>query len=252
MEKGLFQGLREEIRRDYGFTKKSINFIPFENWRSKLKTYPKEFGEEYAKNIAFLKDGLGLVDLRRVENPNKKLILFVGMPGAGKTTLAQIIQEKVPKTLLLRGHDVVDMLKLYGKKVGTYKKRLEERGFKNPDPWYISYLYQEQLTRDCLQLGYNVIFDDHIRTIKNRLGYHEVAKQYGAKSIFIQINAPFETYVKREEDDKNKMEFLANMVLQSEDLTEAERKKYDRIISVDGTSSIREIKRDLISQINKI
>ncbi|MCH8945695.1 MAG: AAA family ATPase [Nanoarchaeota archaeon] len=253
MEKPLFRSLREKIRRDYGFTKKTINFIPFEDWRSKLRAYPKEFEEEYAQNIAFLKDKLKFTDLESVENSNKKLILFAGIPGSGKTTLAQIIKEKVPKTLLLRGHDVVDMLELYGKNVEKYKGRLKDRGFVYPDPWYISYLYQEQLTRNCLQLGYNVVFDDHIRTIKNRLGYHEMAKQNGAKNVFIQINAPFETYMEREEDEEgeDKKKFLANFILQSEDFSQDELKKYSKVIQVDGTSKINEIERMLLPQINK-
>lgn len=88
MEKPLFKSLREEIKRDYGFTNQSINFIPFEPWREKLKTYPSQFGEEYVKNLDLLRRKLKVKNLQEVENPNKKLILFVGIPGSGKTALS--------------------------------------------------------------------------------------------------------------------------------------------------------------------
>src|SRR5271157_2424285 len=105
METNLFSNLRKEIKRDYGLTKSSIDFIPFEDWRNKLRSYPTEFSGEYEKDLGYLRKKLKIEGLRPVENPNKSLILFSGLPGAGKTTLAQIIQKSVPNTLLLRGHD---------------------------------------------------------------------------------------------------------------------------------------------------
>ena len=254
METKLFQSLRREIKRGYGFTKKSIKFIPFENWRNKLRTYANQFDEEYIENLALLRRKLKINNLQEVKNPNKKLIFFIGIPGAGKTTLAKIIQKSVPNTILLRGVDVVDALHLFDKrKVNTYKKRLKARKFNNPDPWYISYLYQEHLIRDCLKAGYNVVFDDHIRTRANRFGYYKLARQFNSKIVFIQINASFKTYVEREEGKVNdaKLKFLANMILQSEDLSEEERRKYDKIIIVDGTSKLGEIKRYLLPKIKK-
>ncbi len=252
MSQGLFQSLRHEIGRDYGITKKSIPFIPFEDWRSKLQTYPKEFDVEYQKNLLFLKREMGLNNLKEVENSHKKIILFVGIPGAGKTTLAQMIEKSVPNTILLRGHDIVDALNLFGKsKIDVYKKRLNDAGFRNPDPWYLSYLYQDTLTRDCLQLGYNVVFDDHMRTRVNRLGYMRLAKQSGAEIYFIQINAPLSTFLKREEGKNNmkKVKFLANFIFQSQDMNGAEKKQYDKVIQIDGTSSLKEIKRTLIPKL---
>ena len=247
----LFQSLKEEIKRDYGFTKKSIPFIPFEKWRGKLKTYPEDFKDEYSKNLILLKDKLELTNLQKIDNPNKRLILFSGLPGAGKTTLSEIIKKSIPNTILLRGADIVDALHLYKSKVETYRERLRERDFNMPDPWYISYLYQEKLTHDCLNLGYNVVFDDHIRTRENRLGYYNLAKKCNAEIIFIQINAPFETYVKREEGriNKAKLNFLGNFVLQSEDINNEEKNKYSKLIYVDGTSKLKDIEKVLIAKL---
>ena len=257
MTNGLFSRLREEIKEKYGLTKRSINFVPFEDWRKKLQTYPIEFSEEYTTNLEFLKRKLRLANLPRVNNKDKKLILFVGIPGSGKTTLVKIVAESVPNTIFLRGHDIVDMLHLYKENVELYRKRLKVRGFEHPDPWYISYLYQEQLTSDCLNLGYNVVFDDNIRTRVNRMGYHKLARNCHAGVVFIEIDTPFETCVrrttKREEDkyeasDKN-VRFIANFAFQGEDISERERKKYDDIIVIDGTKSPRDIKREFASRL---
>lgn len=251
MRKNLFKGLREELRRNYGITKNSIDFMPFENWREKLKFYSRDFGVDYEENLEFLKQKLGLFRLSKVNNPDKKLILFLGIPGAGKTTLASAVNKFLPQTILLRGHDIVDLLSLYGSNLKIYRERLEERGFVNPDPWYLSYLYQEHLTRDILDLGYNVVFDDHIRTRINRKGYYNLAREHGAKIIFVQISAPFKIYMQREEEDPEKMNFLANMVFQSEDFSEEEMKKYG-LIEVDGTSNLSEIKKRLVRELRNI
>lgn len=251
MKKPLFQALRDEIKKKYGLTKNSIDFIPFERWREKLGGYEKKFIREYGPNVGFLKERLGIEKFGKINNQNKKLILFSGIPGAGKTTLSKIIQKSIPNTIIIRGHDIVDLLGLFGKNVNEYRERLTKAGFSNPDPWYISYVYQEKLTRDLLKLGYNVVFDDHIRTIENRMGYLRLANECKADIIFVQINAPFDTYVKREEGKINdeKLKFLSNMVFQSEDFTKDEQKKYSKIIKVDGTKKINEIKRKLISKL---
>ena len=245
----IFRDLKKQIWDDYGFTKKTIDFVPFEDWRSKLKKYSDEFPDEYSKNLNILRKKFGLLNLRQVKNNNLKLILFVGIPGAGKTTLAKILEKSLPNTILLRGHDIVDELNLFGAKKKEYERRLKKRGLKNPDPWYISYVYQESLTKELLSKGYNVIFDDHIRTVKNRVGYRTLAKKCLSKIIFIQISAPFETYFEREEDEDGKLKFLANMILQSEDFTKDEMRKYDKIIGVDGTLKLDVLKKEILRKI---
>ena len=172
MVKPLFSELRKEIRRDYGFSRKDFDFIPFEDWRAKLKNYPEIFSEEYNKDLPFLKRKFGFDKLKEVKNKNKRFFLFSGIPGAGKTTLSNIIKQKVPNTILLRGQDIVDFLELYGNKKEIYRRRLRKMNFQNPDPWYVSYLYQDGLTSGLLKKGYNVVFDDHIRTRVNRKGYY--------------------------------------------------------------------------------
>jgi predicted kinase len=251
MNNELFKELRRQAKKNYGLSKRNVNFVPFENWRFYLKNYPKKFDKEYLETVSYLKKKFKLDKLKEIDNPDKKLFLFSGMPGAGKTTLSKIIEKTVPNTILLRGHDIVDILGLYGKKVELYRKRLKEFGFEYPDPWYISYLYQDRLTRDCLNLGYNVIFDDHIRTRKNREEYLDLAKETGAEIIFVQINAPFETYLKREEGKVNdeKIKFLGRFVFQSEDISDAEKRKYDQVIFVDGTKEINEIEKSILSKL---
>lgn len=251
MNYDLFRNLRKEIRESYGITKDSITFIPFEGWRTKLRAYPKEFEKEYSKNLLLLKRKLGLTDLPIIENPDKKLILFTAIPGAGKTTLSNMIIASLPNTILIRGHDIVNMLHLYQTRKGLYQERLKEKDFEYPDPWYISYVYQEGLTGSLLDSGYNVVFDDHIRTRINRLGYDRFAERHGAKTIFIQINASLKTFLEREEGKTNirKAKFLANFIFQSEDFSDAERRRYDKVIQIDGTLSLKDIRKTLISKI---
>ena len=161
---------------------------------------------------------MGLSGLCSRKNPSKKLILFSGLPGAGKTTLAKMIEERLPEIILLRGHDIVDALNLYGQKKKTYESRLKAAGFEYPGPWYLSYLYQESLTGELLDLGYNVVFDDHIRTRTNRLGYHNLARNYGAQSIFVQIETPFSDSWERRKGEMD-LNFLSRFVFQSQDFS---------------------------------
>ncbi|PIO08682.1 hypothetical protein COU59_00440 [Candidatus Pacearchaeota archaeon CG10_big_fil_rev_8_21_14_0_10_34_12] len=247
----LFQKLRSELKRDYGITKKSILFIPFEDWRFKLKDYQKDFQDEYGSNLNILRNHFNLQNLLNLENTKNKLILFAGISGAGKTTLAEAIRKKLPNTILVRGHDVVNILNLFGKEEKKYRQRLRKRGFKTPDPWYISYLYQESLTRELLNKGYNVIFDDHIRTRKNRQGYYGLAKSIGAKIVFIKVYTPLKVAFERRKNEAD-LNFLANFVFQSQDFSEEEKKKYDKLIDVNGTAKLSGIEKKVISKIKSI
>lgn len=247
----LIEGLKNEIK-NYEAIQKDNSFVPFEDWRHKLEDYLTCFNEEYNSNLETLKRKIGTSQIKKIDNLDKKLILFMGIPGSGKTTLARIIQESLPDTILLEGHKLVKYLNLFDKKnASVYQKRLQLRGFNDPDPWYLSYLYAEGIIKDCLNSGYNVIFDDHIRTETNRLGYYNLAKKSGAKTIFIQLSTPFSICLEREEGkiNESKTKFLANFVLQSEDITPREREKYNKIIMVDGSSNISEIKKELLPKL---
>ena len=87
METKLFQSLKREIKRDYGFTKKSINFIPFENWRSKLRTYPNQFDEEYIKNLTLLRRTLKINNFL-----DKAREIFIGL--GYQESYSQILSDK--------------------------------------------------------------------------------------------------------------------------------------------------------------
>lgn len=246
----LFSDLRLELRRNHKITKDKINFVPFEDWRKKLANYSEKFPLEYQRDLKILRKKFGFKSLKPLVNKKKKLILFSALPGLGKTTLAKIIEKKIANTVLLRGHDIVDILHLYGSRKRTYKSRLKARGFVYPDPWYISYLYQESLMGELLDLGYNVVFDDHIRTKVNRRGYYRFAKKHNAEMVFVQINAPFALSLERRKKEGN-LSFWSRFVFQSQDFSDAEIRNYARVIEVDGTSKLADIERMLVLKLGR-
>ncbi len=105
------------------------------------------------------------------------LYLMVGYPGAGKTTTAQLIHEITGAEFLW-----------------TAKYRREWFGNPTFQPDETSILYERlnDMTEYLLKKGKSVIYDTSFNYYKDREMLREVAKNCGAKTVLIWVQAPLE------------------------------------------------------------
>lgn len=246
----IYKELRKQVSRD------DVDNVQFDSdWREKLKNYHQDFKGEYDKNFAFLLYKLKLKKLKKRDSRKKYLIFFDGISGSGKTTIAEIVNSMLKDSVVLSGSKIVRLLELYERKNKIKNERIARRyGFSPPDPWYSAYPYRDDIIKYCLGLGHNVILESNIRTKKDRLGFYKLAKEYGAKTVVIQIYVPFDICCKRiwerdyKTDPKWTLEkvrkWYGRFVFQGQDIDRDEQKMY-KVIDIDGMQDLEKIKRFL-------
>jgi predicted kinase len=104
-----------------------------------------------------------------------KLYLFVGYPGAGKTTASKMIEQLTGATHLWADHVRGQM---FGKPLhtATESHRLYER--------------LNQLTGELLSGGQSVIYDTNFNFKHDRQALRQIATDHGAEIILIWITTP--------------------------------------------------------------
>ena len=105
------------------------------------------------------------------------LYLFIGYPGAGKTTIAKHIEEKTGAVHLWADRE---RQKLFG-----YATHSEDENRQ-------LYEYLDQQTDRLLAEGHSVIFDTNFNFHKDRLMLRDIAARHGAKTEIIWVNTPKE------------------------------------------------------------
>lgn len=207
-------------------------------WRERLKDYLQS--PEYEINLQRLKQEFD--QTLPQEKPKRKIaFVFTGIPGSGKSSLAQIIK-KIHPSIILRA-DWIFFEKL--------KDQIE-------NDYYKAYVYQEDLARRYLKNSYSVIMDDNNRTVKNRTEVYKWARKCGAESILIKINVDLDTAVDRLalkggeiETRKEKLVGLKDFASQIEEPTPEEEKSV-KIIRIDGRKPLEEIKLHLKREIKRL
>jgi len=104
-----------------------------------------------------------------------KLYLFIGYPGAGKTSLARLITSRTGATHLWAD---VERHKLFGEATHSQAESLK------------LYDYLNQEAEKLLAVGHSVVFDTNFNFRADRQKLRDIADRQGAETILIWITVP--------------------------------------------------------------
>lgn len=152
------------------------------------------------------------------------LYLFVGYPGAGKTTAARLIQEKTDAVHLWADHE---RLKLFGKPTHSQEESVR--------------LYEQLNTAAeyLLAQGKSVIFDTNFNFAGDRAHLREIAERHGAQTFIIWLTTPKSVAKQRAVHDNNLRNGYEFLMSDKQFETIADKleppSKYENPIKIDGT-----------------
>jgi len=116
------------------------------------------------------------------------LYLFVGYPGAGKTSVAKVISEKTGALHLWADRE---RLAIFGTPTHSAEATHQRSSYMNKEA--------DQL----LSEEKSVIFDTNFNFYKDREHLRQIAAKHGATTIFIWVTTPKEIAKKRAVEDRN-------------------------------------------------
>ena len=165
-----------------------------------------------------------------------KLYLFVGYPGAGKTTVAKYIAQESGAA-----HLWADSIR---------RERFSEPTYTHEENIQL-YNHLNELTGELLRAGNSVLFDTNFNFYKDREHLRHIAAEHGADTVLVWMTTPVETAKHRATEEHHQDHHRALGVMSSEE--------FDRIagnlqpptedehaIEIDGTNlTIAELKEKL-------
>lgn len=104
-----------------------------------------------------------------------KLYIFVGYPGAGKTSIAKIIHEATGAT-----HLWADKIR---------RERLGPPNYTHEENMAL-YEHLNEMTAELLRAGNSVIFDTNFKFRKDRDHLRRIADEHGAETLVVWLTTP--------------------------------------------------------------
>jgi predicted kinase len=191
-------------------TKEKIKFDT--NWPERLAGYPQT--EEFKEYFPHLREKLE--QQAPDDKPdNQKMFLFVGIPGAGKSTVAEMIADNYPSLIIRTDWIFFEQL----------KDIIE-------DDYYKAYVYRRELADHFLEQGYSIILDSNIRKRADRKRNYQLAEKNDAQPVVVNLECPVEVAAQRQvlkggvkRTYEEKMARLSQVAEQLEPVNQAERSR---------------------------
>lgn len=120
------------------------------------------------------------------------LVMFVGIPGSGKTTFARQLAKELQGVILNSDAMRMDMWGSLDAIQATHADQ-EERKRANK----LTFGGMNYATRQILSAGYSVIYDCNANHVWERQEKHDIAQETGALSVIVRITVPYELSLKR-------------------------------------------------------
>jgi predicted kinase len=111
-----------------------------------------------------------------------KLYIFIGYPGAGKTTVAKLIAEQTGAVHLWADHE---RHKMFPNPTHSHEESVQ------------LYEYLNHRAAECLAAGEDVVFDTNFNYYEDRQKLREIARINNADEVVIWLNTPLEVARKR-------------------------------------------------------
>ncbi len=120
------------------------------------------------------------------------LIMFVGIPGSGKTALAKRLAEELSAVIL--NSDGIRMSMWHSlEAIQATHASLEERKANN----LLTFGAMNYAADQILAAGYSVVYDCNANHRYERDQKHAIAQEHGARSVIVRIRVPYDISLRR-------------------------------------------------------
>lgn len=177
------------------------------------------------------------------------IVMFVGIPGSGKTTFAKQFAERINAVVLNSDAERLDMWKSLENIQATHASP-EERKRANE----LTFGAMNYAAKQILRAGYHVIYDCNANQRWERDERHVYAKEIGALSVVVRISVPYEVSFERvqsREDSHDQRQFTpekAKTVLERFIGEIEEPGEGELVVQIDGAAPFEEQYQSFIDQ----
>lgn len=181
------------------------------------------------------------------------IVLFVGVPGSGKTTFTKQLAQEIGAIVLSSDSLRIAM---WGDRtnVDANHATSEMRAVANK----LTFGAMNYAAQQSIAAGHDVIYDANANRYEERREKYDIAERYGAKAVVIRIKVPYETSLMRLQDrvethDSRRFEReRAGQVIDRFMLEIEEPTAIEKVINIDGEAPFKEQYASFTKQLAKL